>query len=340
MLSRRLVCTAVRQVAWQPFEIPDSPGPHQVIIESACSLISAGTEVAVYSGSHIGFTIPNPPDWLKFPTGLGYALAGIVQAVGDGVEEYAVGDRALALKQHADWAMCDARTDTIHRLPPGVTLEQGALARLGAISLVGVRQGSVTLGETVVVLGLGLVGQFAARLCHLAGARPVIGVDRIPGRLEIAAASGVLDLNTEGVDVARAVKDITRGRMAEVVIEATGNPQLMPTALDLAAEGGRVVLLGSLRGKIEIDAYSTVHRKGITLLGAHERLSVHPHTSRDPWTRQRNLDLVLTFFADGSLKDEGLISHHIQPDDIQATYEGLIGHPEDYLGVLIQWRHQ
>ncbi len=108
-------------------------------------------------------------------------------------------------------------------------------------------------------------------------------------------------------------------------------------ALDLAAEGGRVVLLGSPRGKIEMDAYSTVHRKGISLIGAHDRLSAHPYTVRDPWTRQRNLDLILTLFADGSLKGDRLISHRIQPDDIRETYEMLIERPEDFLGVLIEW---
>jgi len=98
-----------------------------------------------------------------------------------------------------------------------------------------------------------------------------------------------------------------------------------------------VVLLGSLRGKVEIDAYSFVHRKGISLVGAHDRLSAHPYTSHDPWTRERNLDLVLSLLADGSLKSDGLISHRIRPDDVQQTYERLIERPSDYLGVLIEW---
>jgi len=337
MQARRLFCTAVRQVEWETFEIPDALEPHQVVIKSACSLISAGTEIAIYSGSHIGFTIPNPPEWLKCPIGMGYALAGTVQAVGSAVKEWAIGDRVLMSARHGDWTLCDVRSDTLHRLPAGASMEEGALARLGAISLVGVRQGRVTLGETVVVLGLGLIGQFAAQLSRLAGARPVIGVDLYANRVEVAAASGIHALNPDQADVAGAVEDLTSGRMAEVVIEATGNPEVMPTALDLAAEGGRVVLLGSLRGKIEIDAYSTIHRKGISLIGAHERLSAHPPTFRDPWTRRRNVDLVLALFADGSLKSDGLISHRIRPDEVQGTYEVLIERPGDFLGVLIEW---
>jgi len=339
MRVRKLVCKGIRHVAWEPHDISETPGPREVLIKSACSLISAGTEMAIYGGSHIGFSIPNPPEWLGFPIGMGYAMAGTVQAVGEQVTEWAVDDRLLSSANHGDWAMCDARKDNLCRLPANVSMEQGALACLVGISLVGVRQASISLGETVVVLGLGLIGQFAAQLSYLAGARPVVGVDLVPKRVQAAAASGIYALNPNEVDVVDRVREITSNRMAEVVIEATGNPKVMPTALDLAAEGGRVVLLGSLRGKIEIDAYSTIHRRGISLIGAHDRLSVHPSTIRDPWTSVRNLGMVLGLFSDGSLRSDGLISHRIQPGKVPEMYEMLVENPSDCLGVLIEWDH-
>ena len=334
MRARRLVCKAIRQIEWETFEIAEAPAPHEVVVKSARSLISAGTEIAMYSGSHSGFSRPNPP---QFPSDMGYALAGAVQAVGREVKEWATGDRVVVYASHGDWAVCDARTTKMWRLPPDVTMEQGALAVLGGISAVGVRQGKVALGETVVVLGLGLIGQFAAQLSRLAGARPVIGVDLLPNRVEIAGASGIRALNPDESDVGQTVNDVTGGRMAEVVIEATGNPRVIPQALDLAGDGGRVVLLGSPRGTVEIDPYRAVHHKGVSLIGAHARVSGHPYTIRDPWTRERNLDLVLSLFADGSLLSEGLISHRVQPDDVGETYEMLVERPRDFLGVLIEW---
>jgi 2-desacetyl-2-hydroxyethyl bacteriochlorophyllide A dehydrogenase len=337
MQARRLVCKAIRQVEWKTWEIPEMPEPHEVLIKSACSLISAGTEIAIYSGSHIGYSLPAPPPWFKFPISMGYALAGTVQAVGSEVEEWAEGDRVMVHAPHGDFALCDVRTAIMRRLPAGVSMEEGALARMGGISLVGIRQGNVALGEAVVVLGLGLIGQFAAQLCRLAGARPVIGVDIIASRGQIVAAGGIYAINPSEADLVSVVREMTGGRMTEVVIEATGNPKVAPMALDLAAEGGRVVLLGSLRGNIEIDAYSTIHRKGISLIGAHDQLSAHPFTPQDPWTCQRNLDLILTLFADGSLKDDGLISHRIQSHDIREMYEMLIMRPRDFLGTLIEW---
>ncbi|HIC89256.1 MAG TPA: zinc-binding alcohol dehydrogenase [Anaerolineae bacterium] len=337
MQARRLVCKAIRHVEWETYDLPETLEPYQVLVKSACSLISAGTEIAVYSGSHIGFTLPNPPAWLRFPMHMGYALAGIVQAVGSEVDEWAAGDRVMVHAPHGDWALCDVRTTIIRRLPAAVSMEQGALARLAGISLVGIRQARIELGEAIVVLGLGLIGQFAARLSYLSGGRPVIGVDLIPRRVEIANVNGIHAINAHDVSVREFVEEMSDGRMAEVVIEATGNPQVVPTALDLAAEGGRVILLGSLRGKIEIDAYSTVHRKGVSLIGAHDRLSAHAGTFRDPWTRERNLDAVLSLIADGSLKAERFISHRIPPDDVRAVYEMLIERPGDFLGVLIEW---
>ena len=334
MQARRLVCKAVRRIEWETFEIAAQPAPHEVVVKSVCSLISAGTEIAMYSGSHIGFSQPNPP---RFPVELGYALAGVVQAVGRAVTEWAPGDRVVVYAAHGDWAVCDARTTKMWRLPPEVTPEQGALAVLGGVSAVGVRQGQVALGETVVVLGLGLIGQFAAQLARVAGARPVIGIDLFPNRVEIAQAGGICALNPNESDVAQTVNAVTAGRMAEVVIEATGNPTVIPQALELAGDGGRVVLLGSPRGTVEIDPYSAVHHKGVSLIGAHARVSGHASTVRDPWTRERNLELVLHLFADGSLSSEGLISHRVQPDDVGEVYEMLVERPREFLGVLIEW---
>ena len=88
MQARRLVCKAVRRIEWETFEIAAEPAPHEVVVKSACSFISAGTEMAMYTGSHIGFSQPNPP---RFPVEMGYALAGVVQAVGRAVTEWAGG---------------------------------------------------------------------------------------------------------------------------------------------------------------------------------------------------------------------------------------------------------
>jgi threonine dehydrogenase-like Zn-dependent dehydrogenase len=268
---------------------------------------------------------------------LGDTAAGVVEAVGSQVTEFAAGDRVAAWVAHGDWGVCDLDSTLARPVPAGVSLEAAALALLADVSLLGVRQARITLGETVVVIGLGLVGQFAAQLARLSGARPVIGLDLLPPRLAAAEAHGARPVNPQAEDARQAVAQATAGRMAEVVIEATGNPAAVPLALDLAAEAGRVVLLGSPRGKVEFDAYSTIHRKNIALLGAHTRLGAGVGGYRTPWTHARNVDLLLALLAEGSLRVDDLISHRIPPAAVFETYARLAERPQDFLGVVITW---
>jgi threonine dehydrogenase-like Zn-dependent dehydrogenase len=321
--ARRLTCPAFRQLAWEVFDLPAEPGPRQILIRAACSLISAGTELALYTGAHPGFALPNAA-WPKLPMPLGDTAAGVVEAVGSQVTEFAAGDRVAAWVAHGDWGVCDLDSTLARPVPAGVTL-------------LGVRQARITLGEAVVVIGLGLVGQFAAQLARLSGARPVIGLDLLPPRLAAAEAHGARPVNPQAEDARQAVAQATAGRMAEVVIEATGNPAAVPLALDLAAEAGRVVLLGSPRGKVEFDAYSTIHRKNIALLGAHTRLGAGVGRDRTPWTHARNVDLLLALLAEGSLRVDDLISHRIPPAAVFETYARLAERPQDFLGVVITW---
>ena len=336
MKAKRLICPAFHQLEWQSFDIPQDPGPREVVIRSACSLISVGTEIAVYNGSHIAYSIPDAV-WPRLPVEMGYCLAGTVEVVGSQVQELVPGDRVMARATHGDWAVCNLDTTIVRVVPDGLSMQDATLASMSAISLLGVRQAQIALGEVVVVIGLGLVGQMATQLSRLSGAYPLVGLDLIPSRLQLAVASAHHTFNPGQENVIQVLKELTRGRMAEVVIEATGSPKVVQFALDLASEGGRVVLLGSQRGKIEIDAYSTIHRKGISLIGANERLASPSYSFRDPWTRQRNLDLVLRLLANGSLNSDHLISHYIAPGEVQTMYEMLSERPNDFMGVVIDW---
>ena len=129
MQIQAIVCPKIRQIEIQEKTIPDKPGPHEVIVKTVCSLISAGTELAVYGGSHIGYTMPNSP-FPKLPWPAGYASAGIVCAVGPEVEGLQPNDRVSIVVPHADYTLCDVRKTVIQKLPANVSFEQGALARM------------------------------------------------------------------------------------------------------------------------------------------------------------------------------------------------------------------
>ncbi len=335
--GKRLICSDFGEVDWERFRLPRIPGPASTVIKSELSLISPGTELAIYSGAHIGYQSTPVPNWLTHPVRLGYSLAGTVHEVGQDVNEWNVGDTVLAHAPHGDWAVCEEDTLIVRPVPKGASLTDAVLSTLAGFSMVAVRQARIELGEPVVVLGLGLIGQFAAQLSKLSGAYPVIGIDFIESRRGIAEQVGVLSVDAGASDPHSLVRDILGGERIGVVIEATGSPEAVATSLKLAGEGARVVLLGSTRGTAQVDVYSTIHRKGLNVIGAHVDLSDHPVTVRDPWTRGRNLDLAMRLCMDGSLKTDILVSHQITPEQIPATYERMLSAPDDCLGVVIDW---
>ena len=335
MKGNRIHIPQIRQATLEPFEIPDTPEPHSIIVQASCSLISAGTELAIYTGTHIGFTMEHPPFPL-IPHHPGYALVGKIIAVGSQVTRFTVGQRVMAEAGHGTFAALDTRIGTLVALPDAISDEQATLIRLADVAITAPRLAPAELGQAAVVFGLGLVGQLTAQLYRLDGARPVIGIDQIPARLALARQHGILAVNS--TEAKTVVAEMTNGRGAEIVVEATGNPNVVPLALDLAAEGGRVVLLGSTRGKVELDVYSLVHRKGIALIGAHERTQVLDAIPHGRMTKTRNLEIIARLFAEGDLKSDGLITHRVAPTDAPAMYEALATQPSEYLGVLIDWQ--
>lgn len=335
MESKRLQFPQIKQVIWEPYTLPTTLEPHAILIKTSTSLISVGTELAIYTGSHIGFSLPTPPFQL-IPHTPGYALMGQVLQVGQAVTTVQPNQRLMLHAPHGTHAIADVRYTPMTLLPDSLTDAEGPLIRLAEVALTALRVAPVQVGDTVLIYGLGLVGQFVAQLYQLNGAHPVIAVDRIPHRLAIAQANGIIALNADTVDVASHVNALTQGRGPDVVVEATGNPMVLPLALDLVTKGGRVVLLGSSRGRVELDPYSQIHRKGIRLIGAHETAQSLDFTPQR-WSQARNLRLLADLLAAGKLNSHNLISHTIKPDEALSIYDSIAQQPQAYLGVLIDW---
>jgi len=340
MRARRIAFTGTRQAEWQEFELPEQPGPHEVLVKTIWSAVSIGTETAIYAGTHIGFRTPGSR-YPKYPYLAGYAATGTVHAVGGEVSGLAPGQVVAFPGKHATHGLWDVRENPVVAVPEGVALDQATLTRLGTISLNGVRLPRISLGESVVVLGAGLIGQFAAQFGQLSGGWPVALVDRLPNRLEIARACGVsLLLDVSNRDTVTAGREVTRGRGFDVVVEATGAAPVVAQALELAARYGRVVLLGSPRGRVEIDPYANIHSPGVTVIGAHAGTTPGVETVASRWTIRANFELVLDLLANGKLVVGPLISHRLPAADAVDAFESIVTHPEDYLGVLFDWRDQ
>src|SRR5262245_61905746 len=150
-MARRLWITAPYTVELQEHDLPDRPGPGQALLETERTLVSAGTELAIVMGTHIGFT--TGAAWPRYPMALGYTAVGRVSAVGDGVERVRVGQRVLAATPHASHALAQAAT--LEPVPDGIAPEAALLAHLANIPVNGVRVAQPRLGGGVVAGGEG-----------------------------------------------------------------------------------------------------------------------------------------------------------------------------------------
>jgi threonine dehydrogenase-like Zn-dependent dehydrogenase len=306
-------------------------------VRAACTLVSAGTEIAIYSGSHIGYTIPDAT-YPRLPMNPGYAFAGTVETVGEAVTSLQPGDRVSGGMPHADWAVVDVSRGGLLPLPETVSFEQACLARVAVFSLQGIRLARLQLGEQVAVFGQGLIGQFARQFAAIDGAASTLAIDLLDARLAIAARHGATHLvNPSREDVRSAIAAATEGRGVDVAIEATGNPAVINDALKAAAMLGRVILLGSPRGRVEIDAYTDIHRKGVALIGAHGRTASVPSNPYYRWTSAEHHRLAVEFIRQGRLRTDALVTHRVPADDALAVFEALTLRPQDFLGVVIHW---
>ena len=266
----------------------------------------------------------------------GYAMLGEVHALGAAVQGLRPGQRVLMEAGHGTVAVADTRTHAVVPVPDGVPSPRATLARLAGIAFTALRLAPPELGGHVVILGLGLVGLLAGQLYRLAGARPVVGVDRLAPRLRLAEGMGILPVDASREEIAIALERVLGAGGADIVVEATGNPVLVAPALEAAARGGAVVLLGSTRGTVALDVYSLVHRKALRLIGGHE--TALPFDAGHDWPRLRNLALALDLMAAGDLKTEGLVTDVLDMDRALTAHALLRDQPESHLGVVINWR--
>lgn len=328
IVGKRIVFKEAGRVTVEKFTL-SKPKPGEVTVETACTLISPGTETA--------FLLALPNTSKRFPKYPGYSNTGVVAFTGSESSTVMVGDRVVSRKSHASHVTVDETN--LLKIPEDLSFEEASFFALGSISLQAVRKVHIEIGESVVVLGQGLVGNLALQLARLSGGMPLIGVDMFDYRLKISKTCGAdYALNPNRTDLVEEIMDATDGKGADVVIEATGNPKAILTALKLAGRYGRVVLLGSTRGTSEVNFYSEVHKKGVVIIGAHESIRPRYESSHGWWTQMDDSLLVLKLLSKGLLKVKELITAKMSYEEAAKAYDRLINSKEDTLGIILQWR--
>jgi threonine dehydrogenase-like Zn-dependent dehydrogenase len=332
VLEHRSIIQAHR-IFWPAAEVADfdqfkilGPAADDVLVKVAFTLMSPGTERAQLLGL---------PGTIKHDTGVsyfpGYSGSGEIIAVGKKVTQFQVGDRVAGRIQHG--SRCVVKVEYLFQVPDGVSFKEAAFIELGIIVLQGIRKARIRPGESVLVLGQGLIGQLANRLSRLAGAAPVMAVARSKVKAKESLGKGGADrfitideLNSEG-----ALEGF------DVVIEATGDPNILAFASNLARAGGRVIGLGTPRSRGSINLGQDGSRPGITIIGAH--ITGMPETGRGDgfWSYRNEGQLFLDLLARGKLVLDDLITHRIDPSQANEIYESLKTDSSKMIGVAFDW---
>jgi 2-desacetyl-2-hydroxyethyl bacteriochlorophyllide A dehydrogenase len=342
VVARQAVITEPFKAGVREVPLAD-PAPNQILIAAEYSAVSAGTELAVYTGTHQWLKDPNLPDW-KFPFRSGYSAAGRVLKVGkDFPGGFQEGDRVSFPGNHASAELLTVGHERcrVWKMPDNLSFEKAAIACISRYGLGASIRAGLTLGRSAAVLGLGIIGQFALRCLIAAGASPVVGIDAVKMRRDAAMAAGAdFCIDPTAGDAKEQLAKFLNARGAEIVADATGVPDAVPVAMSLACDAGQVVVVGSPRGKAkDVNFYDDLHRRYIEVTGAHGNMLFEPSHVKlaGAWDIHKAQMWLLRSLAAGRLSLAGLVTHTIQPEQLGDAYEGLLKDKDNYLGVLVKW---
>lgn len=332
MTSKKISFTAIHQAELVEAELREIK-ENEVLTEMEYTVVSGGTERACIMGSN------NTSQ--KFPMSLGYCGVGRVIGIGSAVTCVAVGDRVLVYHGiHAkynitpDIKVTKVEDDCISSL-------DAAFVVIATMGLGGVRKLEIELGESAMVMGLGLLGVFAVQFCRLSGAYPVIAADLNPARRELALKLGAdYAFDPSAPDFVEQVKAVTGGMGVRATVEVTGVSAAMKQALECSSWMGRISLLGCTRvSDCLVDYYQQVHRPGVKLIGAHNfvrpKVESYPHH----WTHQDDCKAILDMIVAGRLQIGPIVSRVVSPEDCAEIYNQLCDDPTFPMGTVFDWRN-
>ncbi len=278
---------------------------------------------------------------LNQPLPLGYCNVGTVVAVGRGVTEFKIGDRVASNGNHAEYV--NVPKNLVAKIPDNVTDEEASFTVIGSIGLQGIRLLDPTFGETIVVVGLGLIGLVTAELL-LANGCNVIGFDFDPEKVRIANEKGIVAINPgEGTDQVKFVESYTNGIGADGVIITASNKsnEIIAQSAQMCRKRGRVVLVGVIGLNI---SRADFYEKEISFQVScsygpgrydeeYEQKGTDYPIGYVRWTEKRNFEAILNAISKGTLKVKPLITERISLRDFQKIY-GDMGNSKSIASIL------
>jgi len=340
--------------------LEDIPAPQiskgNVLIQTTRSLVSLGTErmLVEFGKSNLIQKARQQPDRVKQvldkiktdglmptldavfnklgqPLPLGYCNVGKVTGVGEGVTDFKIGDRVASNGQHAEYV--SVPQNLVAHIPDNVSDEEAAFTVIGSIGLQGIRLCNPTLGETIVVTGLGLIGLLTAELLIVNGCR-VIGIDIDAHKIEIASKKGIIGINPkDGTDAVKLVNDLTGGVGADgVIITASAkDDDIISQAAQMSRKRGRIILVGVIGLNI---SRAEFYEKELSFQVScsygpgryDENYELRGQDYPLPfvrWTEKRNFETILQSISTGKLEVKSLITEKVPLADYKNIYDNI-----------------
>ena len=310
---------------------------NDVKVKTLFSTVSCGTEKAnITADPNVA---PDGAGKVLFPRQLGYSSSGIVEEVGEKVTSVKPGDRVVMhWSTHSEYNVLK-ETNVIKIEDDNISMQEAAVAFITSFSMAAIRKTRLEIGESVLVMGLGILGQIAIKLARLAGAVPIVAVDPVKERREEALKNGAdFAFDPFEEDFAAKVKKVTNGG-ANVCVEVTGVGSGLNGALDCMAKFGRVALLGCTRSSdFTVDYYKKVHGPGITLVGAHTMARPNVESHGGWFTHRDDIKAVLKLISGQRLDIKTMIKEVHTPDECSEVYTRLINDKNFPTLVQFDWR--
>jgi 2-desacetyl-2-hydroxyethyl bacteriochlorophyllide A dehydrogenase len=301
----------------------------QILVKTRCSLISPGTERSALT------RLWDDPGFRASP---GYALAGDVIEIGSQANGFKVGDRIITLKNHASYSITTTEPWVTLKLPEGVSYETSTFLPLASVALHAIRRAELKLGENFTVIGAGIIGLIAIQLAKMSGARQVIAIDLADNRLKLAREYGAdVTINSASEDAIEKLFAVTDGNGAHVILEATGNTFVIPLALKLAANGGRIVCVGVMEEKAPIALHKEFIQRDLSIIAAFQPFCPITDNIYWRWTQQENRRYLLDLMNSKSLQIDEMITHRFNALQAPAAYEKVKAGDKEMLGALLEW---
>ncbi|MCE0498612.1 MAG: zinc-binding alcohol dehydrogenase [Methylacidiphilales bacterium] len=343
-MPKRLVCTEHNVIDWQEYELPKKLEPDQIRVRNTHGAEKHGTMASFIHGhgnkrgrwdAAKQMFMPGGVTW-NYPIPLGNMQVGFIEEVGSGIKTYSIKDRILYFGGFATSAVI--REENSWKIRSDTDWKAATCLDPVTFALSALRDSNLRVGDAVAVFSLGAIGLMAVQMAKLAGCHPIIAIDPLANRREVALKTGADQvINPVGTDVGLALREATNWRGVDAVIEYSGAMEALQASLRGVAFGGNVVLgafPGPMKAGLDLGAEAHMNRPNIHF----SRTESDPNREHPRWDNTRVRNTAHRMIMDGHIKAESIVTPVLKfTDNLVAEYKQVFSTPDKSIKLGVEY---